>query len=81
MQEIKSHKLLGRELLVLKKKKLLAGIIPGLFGCDCSFLPSGVPLELILMKLEPTPKERLYCGFLTVQVFLFVSFLLLLFSD
>lgn len=61
MQEKKDHKLLGRELPVLKKN-LLAGIIPGLFGSDYSFLPSGIPLELILKKLEPAPKEKLYCG-------------------
>lgn len=43
-------------------KNLLAGILLGLFGCDCSFLPSGVPLELILKKLGPSPKEGLYYG-------------------
>lgn len=54
MQEIKDHKLLGRELPV---KKIYLHIWLQLLS-----LPSGVPLELILKKLGPTPKEGHYYG-------------------
>lgn len=59
MQKIKDHKLLGRELSVIKKKYLQV------LSQTClavTALPSGIPLELILKELGLTPKEGIYCG-------------------